>query len=123
MDAYIPPGEDDFKYDLSRPVKRYNLPEYLEEISGLSYYGNGKMACIQDEKANIYVFSLEKEEIIDKQDFGDDADYEDIVIVKKTAYVLRNNGTIYRVKDFRKKDRKELDPETFLQAEGIYFRI
>ena len=123
--GHIPPGKDDFKYDLTRPVDRYKLPKYLEEISGLSYYGNGKIACIQDEKANIYVLNLEKEEIIDKHDFGDDADYEDVVIVKSTAYVLRNNGTIYRVKDFKKKDRKVKKYPTELKekndAEGMAY--
>lgn len=123
--GHIPSGDDDFKYDLSKPVDRYKLPKYLEEISGLSYYGNGKIACVQDEKANIYVLSLEKEEIIDKQDFGEDADYEDVVIVKKTAYVLKNNGTIYRVKDFRKKDRKVKKYPTELKekndAEGMAY--
>jgi len=121
----IPPDEDDFKYDLTKPVDRYKLPKYLEEISGLSYYGDGKIACIQDEKANIYVLNLEKEEIIHKHDFGDDADYEDLVIVKKTAYVLRNNGTIYRVKDFKKKDRKVKKYPTELKekndAEGMAY--
>jgi uncharacterized protein YjiK len=121
----IPPGQDNFKYDLAKPVDRYKLPKYLEEVSGLSYYGNGKIACVQDEQANIYVLDLEKEEIIDKHDFGDDADYEDIVIVKKTAYILRNNGTIYRVKDFKKKDRKVKKYPTELNekndAEGMAY--
>jgi len=93
-------------YDLENPDDRYTLPSYLEEISGLSYYGKNKIACIQDEKANIYILNLEQEKIIDKYDFGTDADYEDIAVVDKTAYILRNNGHIYRIKDFDKKDRK-----------------
>ena len=121
----IPPGEDDFKYDLTKPVDRYKLPKYLEEISGLSYYGNAKIACIQDEKANIYVLNLEKEEITHKYDFGEDEDYEDIVIIKKSAYILRNNGTIYHVKDWMKKDRKVKKYPTELKekndAEGMAY--
>lgn len=124
-DKGIPPSDDDFKYDLGNPVERYKLPKYLEEISGISYYGKGKIACIQDEKAFIYVLKLEDEEIIDKYDFGDNADYEDIVIVKKNAYILRNNGTIYRVKDFKKKDRKVKKYPTELKekndAEGMAY--
>ena len=102
----IPPAENPFLYDLESPDARYKLPAYLEEISGLSYYGKGKIACVQDEKANIYVLNLEQEKIIKKYDFGTDADYEDIAVVGKTAYILRNNGHIYRIKDFKKKDRK-----------------
>jgi len=95
-----------FSYDLEKPDTRYELPAYLEEISGLSYFGKGKIACVQDEKAHIYILNLEQEKIIKKYDFGGDADYEDITIVDKTAYVLRNNGHIYRIKNFKKKDRK-----------------
>lgn len=93
-------------YDLENPDAKYKLPDYLEEISGLSYYGKGKIACVQDEKAFIYVWDLEEEKIISKYKFGDDADYEDIAVVDKAAYILRSNGHIYRVKNFKKKDRK-----------------
>jgi len=121
----IPPAKVPFKYDLATPDARYKLPAYLEEISGLSYYGKGKIACVQDEKANIYILNLEKEKIVEKYDFGNDADYEDIAVVGKTAYVLRNNGNIYRIKDFKKKDRKVKKYNTELKekndTEGIAY--
>jgi uncharacterized protein YjiK len=125
MEETIPPKEDQFRYDLGTPDARYKLPAYLEEISGLSYYGKGKIACVQDEKALIYIWNLEKEKIIEKYDFGDDADYEDITVVGKTAYILRNNGSIYRIKNFKKKDRKVKKYKTELKAkndtEGMAF--
>jgi uncharacterized protein YjiK len=102
----IPPVDPLFKYDLESPDDKYKLPDYLEEISGLSYYGKGKIACVQDEKAHIYILNLDKEKIVEKYDFGNDADYEDISVVGNTAYILRNNGHIYRIKNFKKKDRK-----------------
>jgi uncharacterized protein YjiK len=95
-----------FTYDLNNPDANYKLPSYLEEISGLSYYGKDKIACIQDEKAKIYILSLEKEKIINEYKFGKDADYEDIAIVGKTAFILRNDGEIFRVENFKKQDRK-----------------
>ena len=113
-----PLAEEYFSYDLETPDARYKLPDYLEEISGLSYYGKGKIACIQDEKAFIYVLNLEQEKIVKKYDFGTDADYEDIAVVDKTAYILRNNGYIYRVKNFRKKDRKVKKFETPLKEKN-----
>ena len=117
--------DSDFAYDLENPDYKYKLPSFLEEISGLSYYGKGKIACVQDEKANIYILDLEKEKIINKYDFGEDGDYEDIAIVNKTAYVLKNNGHIYRIEDFKKKDRKIKKYNTPLKekndTEGIAF--
>ena len=106
MEGNIAPAKNFLRYDLESPDARYSLPKYLEEISGLSYYGKGKIACVQDEKALIYIWNLEKEKIIAKYDFGSDADYEDICVVGSTAYILRNNGHIYRIKKFKKKDRK-----------------
>lgn len=120
-----PPEDNLFAYDLETPDARYKLPAYLEEISGLSFYGKGKIACVQDEKAHIYILNLEQEKIIKKYDFGDDADYEDIAIVDKTAYILRSNGHIYRIKDFKKKDRKVKKYNTALKekndTEGIAY--
>ena len=101
----LPVSEDHEYYNLEHPDARYKMPDCLEEISGLSYYGKGRLACIQDEKANIYVWNLEKRKVVDTYDFGKDADYEDIAVVGKTAYILRNNGNIYRVEDFKHKDR------------------
>jgi uncharacterized protein YjiK len=117
--------EEILLYDLENPDARYKLPSYLEEISGVSYFGKGRIACVQDEKANIYILDLKKEKISDKYDFGTDADYEDIAVVDKTAYILRNNGHIYRIKNFNKKDRKVKKYDTPLKekndAEGIAY--
>ena len=117
--------QDAFIYGLEGPDARYNLPDYLEEISGLSFIGKGEIACVQDEKALIYILNLEKEKIVDKYDFGKDADYEDIAVVDKTAFVLRNDGDIYRIKDYRKKDPKVKKYETPLKenndTEGLTY--
>ncbi len=121
----VPPGHDSFPYDLLNPDDRYKLPDYLEEISGLSYYGKDKIACVQDEKAIIYILNLQQEKVVKKHDFGDDGDYEDITILDKTAYVLRNNGHIYRIKYFKKKERKIKKYNTLLKekndTEGMTF--
>jgi uncharacterized protein YjiK len=112
-------------YDLADPERIYELPSYLKEISGLSYYGKDKIACVQDEKGNIYILDLEKGEITKKYDFGGDGDYEDIAVVGKNAYVLENDGDIYRIKDFKKKDRKVKKYNTPLKeknnTEGLTF--
>lgn len=95
-----------FPYALGKPDSEYKLPSYLEEISGMSYYGKDKIACVQDEKAIIYVLDPGENLKISEYKFGKKGDYEDIAIVGKTAYVLRNDGQIFRVKDFNKKEKK-----------------
>lgn len=99
-------GEYSFPYDLDAADRDYILPSYLVEISGLAYYAQDRLACVQDEKANIYVLNLEEENEIARYDFGKDHDYEDIAVDGDRIYVLRNDGTIYRIKDLQEKEIK-----------------
>lgn len=91
-----------FPYQLSKPDKGWKLPKKLVEISGLSYVDKHSIACVQDEKASIYVFNVKKGEVETKTDFGDHGDYEGIEIVGNNAWVLKSNGTLYQVKDYLK---------------------
>ena len=93
-------------YDFGKANHRFTMPAVLEEISGISWMGNGDIACIEDETGTIYTYNLEKEEVTTQIEFGKKGDYEDITVIKKTAYVLKSNGHIYRVKNFRKDDFK-----------------
>lgn len=107
-----------FPYDLDNPDKKYPLPQYLEEISGLAYYKEEMILCVQDEHADIYVLNTDNNEIVDKYDFGKQGDYEDIAVIGHTAYVLRSDGHIFEVENFNKEDRKVTDHKTPLSAKN-----
>jgi len=87
-----------FYYDLHNPDKHYKLPSALYEISGIDFYKDDKIACIQDEDGTIFIYDTKKEEITRKIKFGSDGDYEDIVVIDGVFYILKSNGNIYRVK-------------------------
>ncbi len=115
-----------FPYKLSQPDKTWELPKNLEEISGLSYIDNHRLACVQDEKGNVYVFNLISGEIELKVDFGEDGDYEGVEIVGDDAWVLKSNGNLYQVADylesmapFAKKHSTVLSGKN--DAEGLAF--
>jgi len=115
-----------FPYKLSQPDKTWELPKKLEEISGLSYMNNHRLACVQDEKGNVYVFNLMSGEIELKVDFGEDGDYEGIEIIGDDAWALKSNGTLYQVADylepmapFARKHSTELSGKN--DAEGLAF--
>ena len=117
---------NDFPYDLQNPDIIYKLPAYLEEISGISHFKNNKIACIQDEQAIIYIFDTKKGKIISKIDFGKKGDYEDIAVVKHDAYVLRSDGTLFKVENFEESEKiKALKIKTPLNSrndtEGLVF--
>ncbi len=125
MSISYAPDKYSFPYSLDNPVDEIKLPSYLEEISGITFSLNNRIACVQDEKANIYFLDLKGKLEISKHDFGKDGDYEDITMVDKTAYVLRNDGRIFRVRDFNKKDLKVKKYNTALSekndTEGIAY--
>jgi len=96
-----------FPYHLDKPDQTWELPKKLVEISGLSLIDKNRLACVQDEKGNIYIYNLQVGDIEKKIDFGDDGDYEGIEIIGDDAWILKSNGTLYRAKNFLKKDEPE----------------
>lgn len=82
-------------YDLSQPTERYKMPGDLTEISGLSYYKPGKLACIQDELAVVFIYSLTEKRVVDEHIFGKKGDYEGVEYVDGELYALRSDGEVY----------------------------
>jgi uncharacterized protein YjiK len=107
-----------FPYDLEKPDKKYTLPEYLKEISGLAYYKDDMILSVQDEKADIYVFDTDNMEIVDKYNFGKKGDYEDIAVIGQTAFVMRSDGHLFEVENFNSERRKVTDHNTLLSAKN-----
>ncbi|CAN5226767.1 hypothetical protein BH23BAC2_BH23BAC2_09750 [soil metagenome] len=81
-------------------LNTWNLPEILDEVSGIAYLGDKKIAAIQDENGIIFIYNLETSTIEKEIPFGKDDDYEGIAIAGSTAYVLSSNGNISRVEHF-----------------------
>jgi uncharacterized protein YjiK len=92
-----------FPYKLAMPDRSWVLPIALVEISGLSFIDNSRLACIQDEKGDIYIFNLTTGVVDSKIHFDDDGDYEDIEVIDHDAWVLKSNGTLYKVAGYLNK--------------------
>lgn len=107
-------------YDLSQPTQRFSLPDELEEISGLTYFRNGQLLCIQDEAALAYVFDLKREQITDEYKFGKSGDFEGIEWVNEHGYALRSNGSLFRFKPGAEPVEKlSVDLPNKLNLEGL----
>jgi len=107
-----------FGYDLRHPLKEYELPHSLREISGITFSGEHKMACIQDEKGKIYVYNLKKEDVKESIEFGTDKDYEGIALVNDTFFVLHSTGTLFEVTGFDTDSQQTKKHDTFLKKEN-----
>ena len=111
-------------YQLNKPSSSWEMPKKLVEISGISILDFPHILCINDEEGKLYEYNLETKEVEDTYKFGKDGDYEDLAINGNIVYVLKSNGTIYKIKNF-KTDPKVETYNTFLSGkhdtEGLYF--
>lgn len=81
-------------YNFETPSEKYVLSKNLKEISGLSYFKNNQLVCVNDEQGKIFVFDIAKKEVVDKIPFGKDGDYEGVEVVDDIIYVLKSNGKL-----------------------------
>lgn len=95
-------------YDFSNPAQKMTLSKSLKEISGLSYYRDNQLICVNDEEGKIFVYDIAKEDIVEKIDFGKSGDYEGVELVKDEVFVMKTNGkiTVYNSND---KSEKTID--------------
>ncbi|HEX2534254.1 MAG TPA: SdiA-regulated domain-containing protein [Chitinophagaceae bacterium] len=83
---------------MHKPVRR-ELGKVLNEISGLAFHAeDSALMAISDSKDNIFQIQLRKEKLRDyAKNFYDQEDFEDLVIVDSTVYVLVSTGTLLAV--------------------------
>jgi hypothetical protein len=82
------------EYNLNSPAV-IKLPGYLDEISGIAYYPKDKSVfAISDEKGWLYKIFLSGNKAIQKWKFAKKDDFEDVVLVDSTFYILNSNGDL-----------------------------
>ncbi len=112
-------------YNLDRPDKTYTLPGELREISGITWLDDKHIAGVQDEDGYIFVLRLKDGKVVDKVKFEKDGDYEDITKAKKKLYILRSDGTLFKVKDWDSKEQHTKKYKTHLDesndTEGLCY--
>jgi hypothetical protein len=88
-------------YNLDKPDEIFILPDSLREISGIAPLTNTEFACIQDENGIVFIYDTGKKRITRQLRFGIDGDFEGIARVQKSIYILRSDGTLYEIEDYR----------------------
>lgn len=85
-------------YDMGAPIER-ELGKVLTEISGLNYNtDSNSLLAISDNERNIFEINLRTEKLRDfAVNFYKKADYEDLVKVNDTVYVMISDGTLVAV--------------------------
>ena len=113
---YLSDGYSEFPYEIYEPNEKFQLKDKLREVSGLTYYGDDKILCINDEKGLIYKFNLKKKEITKEYHFDKSGDYEGVEMVDSIVYVLRSDGKVFKVDHLKDKNINSVRRATFLNA-------
>ena len=110
-------------YRLNKPDRVYELPEELEEISGLSTLSPTQLLCNEDETGRLYVFNTETAQIEQSIRWGEEGDYEGVAVKGSSAYVLKSDGDIFEIQSFMEQERqvKKYNNEQLegCEAEGL----
>jgi hypothetical protein len=93
-------------YNFKKPDAKLILPPILQEISGLTYIDSISFACIQDEDGVLFIYDIAKNKIREQYVFGLRGDYEGITKVNETIYVLRSDGALLEITNYRSKNFK-----------------
>ncbi|WBL23894.1 SdiA-regulated domain-containing protein [Zunongwangia sp. HRR-M8] len=114
----------DFPFSLERKdfeeeyeiEQKWDLPNRLEEISGMDFVDDERMAAIQDEEGIIFIYNLLSKKIEQEIKFGKSGDYEGLALIGNNAYVLRSDGVIFEVQHYLDENKKVTKHETFIKA-------
>jgi uncharacterized protein YjiK len=113
-------------YNLSEPQNRYLLPSELAEVSGLSYYQEGQLAMVQDERGRIYLYDMPQQAVVRTIDFALPGDFEGIEWTGTQFYALRSDGVLFRVDSSQSEGPNLKLLKTFLNddddVEGLGYR-
>jgi len=97
--------------------KTWELPEILNEVSGIAWLGDQRVALIQDEDGIIFIYDLSSSRIEDRIEFAGPGDYEGIAVVGDTAYIIRSDGSIFRVENFQTRSPIITKFDTYLNSD------
>ena len=106
-------------------IQSWEMPDELKEISAISYLDEQRFICVQDEIGKIFVYNTGTQKIERQVPFAESGDYEGLALNGETVYVLRADGQIIEVKDFKGKNPIVRFHKTFLttkqDTEGLAF--
>lgn len=111
-------------YNFKTPDAAIVMPDVLHEISGITLLDSNTLVCVQDENGILFFYDITKKGVISQKDFSGKGDYEGIARVGDTIYVLRSDGTLFEIADFKSDNAKVTSFATDIPSkdnEGLCF--
>ncbi len=93
-------GQWTFGYNLEEPGIRHQLPNILNEISGLTDIDSTHVACVQDEIGTVFIYNFKTGDIVSQHRFDSIGDFEGLTYTSKALYILRSDGRLTEWNNF-----------------------
>ncbi len=105
--------------------EKWDLPEVLKEVSGISYLDENRFAAVQDEEGKIFIYNRKDDRIEREINFAGPGDYEGITTKGNTAWVVRADGTLFEVDMNSGKNTKQYKTHLTVEhnVEGLTYDI
>lgn len=120
--TYTPTG-----YNITEP-ETYELGAKLNEISGICWVNDSVMLANNDESGKIFAINLADMKDFEYRNvkFGSKDDYEDIVKVDSSIYILISTGQIMKITNYKSKDSVQAELVANLEGkenefESLYY--
>ena len=81
-------------------IDSWKLPSVLDEISGIVWLDDDRMACIQDEVGIVFFYNLKTKKLDGQVKFAGDGDYEGLALMGDNLYIVRSDGEIFEACNF-----------------------
>ncbi len=105
-----------FPYLLEAPDTVLLLPyPELQEISGLSATGQPGLLCaVSDERGEVFFIEAASGTVVRRVLFREKGDFEGVEMVENRLFVVRSNGQVYEIADWKRSKPRISCHETFL---------
>lgn len=97
-------GQWTFSYNLDEPGVKHQLPNILNEISGLTDIDSTHVACVQDELGTVFIYNFNSGDIVSQHQFDSVGDFEGLTYTLKALYILRSDGRLTEWNSFPAKN-------------------
>ena len=105
-------------YNLNEPNATLEMPDELEEISGLSLTPDeSRLVAVQDEEGEVFLINKRTGEVERDYNFHKDGDYEGVEMVGKSIFVVKSNGKIYEIHNVGEDHQQTIKFTTALNKE------
>lgn len=111
---------ESFPYQLNNPVRTFELPPELAEVSGMTFANDSSLFLIQDEIGQVFRMDLQTGETSRHIKFAGNGDFEDITTEGDNIWVMKSNGKLYRFSQEASQDADDEKWQPMLPEDADY---